>query len=125
MLLSRMNSMLFAASLCVLIVVGASAPSEVCAQTTSGEIRFEIAEGTRAFYRVREQLVGISFLNDAVGVAEGISGTVVVRADGTGDARESRLVLDLATFSSVRCVCWPAYGPSLQDLGVEKKKKKK
>ena len=100
MLFSRMNSMLVAASLFVLIVVGASAPSEVFAQTTSGEIRFEIAEGTRAFYRVREQLVGISFLNDAVGVAEGISGTVVVKADGTVDARESRLVLDLATFSS-------------------------
>lgn len=29
------------------------------------------------YYRVREQLVGISFLNDAVGVTDGISGAIV------------------------------------------------
>jgi hypothetical protein len=47
------------------------------AQSASGATRFEFGEGTRVYYRVREQLVGISFLNDAVGVTDGISGAIV------------------------------------------------
>ena len=52
------------------------------APTPPGSTRFEVGEGTRVYYRVREQLVGVSFLNDAVGVSNGISGAVVVGPDG-------------------------------------------
>ena len=86
--------------LVVIVLGGVFTPTPIFSQTVSGETRFEIIEGTRVFYRVREQLVGISFLNDAVGVSEGISGAIVVDVDGMVDVSQSRLVLDLATFSS-------------------------
>jgi hypothetical protein len=86
--------------LVVMVFGGVFAPIDVFSQEVSGETRFEIIDGTRVFYRVREQLVGVSFLNDAVGVSEGISGAIVVDADGMIDASQSRLVFDLATFSS-------------------------
>jgi polyisoprenoid-binding protein YceI len=73
--------------------------SEV-APTAPGSTRFELGEGTRVYYRVREQLVGVSFLNDAVGVSDGISGAIVVGSDGSVDSSQSRLTLDLSTFSS-------------------------
>jgi len=84
----------------VLIVLAfgvAAAPMTGLAQSPS---RFELGEGTRVYYRVREQLVGINFLNDAVGVSDGISGAIVVGPDGTVDASQSRLTLDMSTFSS-------------------------
>ena len=86
--------------LSVAFFTGIFAPTTVFSQAVSSGTRFEIAEGSRVSYRVREQLVGISFRNDAVGVTEEISGTIVVASDGTVDASQSRLALDLATFSS-------------------------
>lgn len=65
-----------------------------------GSTRFLLGEGTRVYYRVREQLVGVSFLNDAVGVANGILGSIVVGPDGSVDPSQSELTLDLSTFSS-------------------------
>ena len=79
---------------------GVAAPTTGLAQSASGSTRFELGEGTRVYYRVREQIVGISFRNDAVGIADGISGAIVVKADGTVDASQSRLTLDMGTFSS-------------------------
>ena len=70
------------------------------APSPPGSTRFELGEGTRVYYRVREQLVGVSFLNDAVGVSTGISGAIVVGLDGGVDSSLSRLTLDLSTFSS-------------------------
>lgn len=69
-------------------------------QSPSGSTRFELSEGSRVSYRVREQLVGIRFLNDAVGMTEAIEGTIVIRADGTVDSSQSRLVVDVRTFVS-------------------------
>ena len=70
------------------------------AMSTAGATRFDLVEGTRARYRVREQLVGVSFLNDAVGMTEALEGVLVIRPDGSVDASQSRLTLDLSTFSS-------------------------
>ena len=94
------NMKLIRRLLSILFFAGIFAPTAVFSQAVASDTRFEIVEGSRVFYRVREQLVGISFLNDAVGVAEGISGAIVVGPDGTVDMSQSRLVLDLATFSS-------------------------
>jgi len=94
------NMKLIGGYLSILFFAGIFAPTAVFSQTVDSDTRFEIAEGSRVFYRVREQLVGINFLNDAVGVSEGISGAIVVAPDGTVDVSQSRLVLDLATFSS-------------------------
>ena len=87
-------------SACVVALLGAPAiVDQAAAQEGAAGARFEIAEGTRAFYRVREQLVGVSFLNDAVGVSEAVEGVLSIQADGSVD-EESQLTLDLTTFSS-------------------------
>ena len=50
-------------------------------QSPSGSTRFELSEGSRVSYRVREQLVGITFLSDAVGITEAIEGIESINAD--------------------------------------------
>ena len=72
----------------------------ILSQSLARPTRFEIAEGTRAYFRVREQIAGVKFLNDAVGMTEVVEGALVVRSDGAVDARQSRLTLDLRTFAS-------------------------
>ncbi len=62
--------------------------------------KLEIAEGTTARYKVREQLAGISFPSDAVGTTEGVTGTIVVNPDGSIDAAKSKLTVDLRTLKS-------------------------
>ena len=64
-------------------------------QTARG-VRLEIQSGSKAEYRVREQLARLNFPNDAVGATESITGALVVRPDGTltGD---SKLTVDLRT----------------------------
>ena len=62
--------------------------------------KLEIAEGTNARYKVREQLAGISFPSDAVGTTESVTGTVVVNPDGSIDASKSKLTVDLRTLKS-------------------------
>jgi polyisoprenoid-binding protein YceI len=62
-------------------------------------------EGTEARYRVREQLAGLDFPNDAVGITDAVSGSIVVTADGAVDSERSefRVHLDsLATDSERR-----------------------
>jgi polyisoprenoid-binding protein YceI len=62
--------------------------------------KLEIAEGTRARYKVREQLAGINFPSDAVGTTESVTGTIVLNPDGSIDAGRSKLTVDLRTIKS-------------------------
>lgn len=62
--------------------------------------RLTIASGTRAAYRVKEQLLGINFLNDAVGMTQSVKGSLLLRPDGSVDSGQSRLTVDLRTMSS-------------------------
>jgi polyisoprenoid-binding protein YceI len=62
--------------------------------------KLEIAEGTTARYKVREQLAGISFPSDAVGTTQGVTGTIVINPDGSIDAAKSKLTVDLRTLKS-------------------------
>lgn len=62
--------------------------------------RLEIAAGTKARYKVREQLAGISFPSDAVGTTESVTGTIVLNPDGSIDATRSKLTVDLRTLKS-------------------------
>ena len=78
---------------------GGPAPLLVSAQAPVGPARLEVVKGSRATFRVREQLAGVDFLNDAVGVSEGVTGAIVVRPDGTVDASQSRLTVDVGTFT--------------------------
>jgi polyisoprenoid-binding protein YceI len=63
-------------------------------------VKLEIAEGTTARYKVREQLAGISFPSDAVGTTQSVTGTVVLNPDGSIDASKSKLTVDLRTLKS-------------------------
>lgn len=63
-------------------------------------LKLEITDGSTASYRVREQLAGISFPNDAVGTTSAIEGTIVVREDGTIDSAQSKITVDLRTLKS-------------------------
>jgi polyisoprenoid-binding protein YceI len=58
------------------------------------------ADGNEARYKVREQLLGFDFPNDAVGVTRGISGAVVVDEEGQPVAAESRVAVDLSQLTS-------------------------
>lgn len=62
--------------------------------------RLEIAEGTKARYKVREQLAGINFPSDAVGTTETVTGLLVLNPDGSIDAAVSKLTVDLRTLKS-------------------------
>lgn len=65
--------------------------------------RYTIAgEGNEARYRVREQLAGVSFPNDAVGTTSGITGVIVVDGTGRIQAAESQITVDVTTLKSDR-----------------------
>lgn len=59
-------------------------------------VRFEVGRGSKAEYRVREQLARLNFPNDAVGATESVTGALVIRPDGSF-APESKLTVDLRT----------------------------
>jgi polyisoprenoid-binding protein YceI len=66
----------------------------------AGPFKIELGEGTTARYVVPEQLVGVSFGNEAVGTTTGITGTIALRADNSIDAAQSKITVDLRTLKS-------------------------
>lgn len=58
--------------------------------------------GNEARYRVREQLVGVDFPNDAVGVTSAVTGEIVLDDAGKVVAGRSRITVDLRTLKSDR-----------------------
>jgi polyisoprenoid-binding protein YceI len=61
--------------------------------------KLEITAGTKARYRVQEQLAGINFPSDAVGTTETITGAIIVNPD-LSIAPGSKISVDLRTLSS-------------------------
>ena len=61
--------------------------------------KLEVQTGTKARYRVTEQLAGISFPSDAVGTTEAITGALIVNPDGSF-AAASKISVDLRTLTS-------------------------
>ena len=61
-------------------------------------LRLELAPGSEARYRVREQLVGVNFPNDAVGTTRTLSGGVVLEPGGK--VVSGRFVVGLAALQS-------------------------
>ena len=62
--------------------------------------RLEVTAGTKARYKVREQLAGINFPSDAVGTTEAVTGAIVIKPDGSIDASQSKVTIDLKTLTS-------------------------
>jgi polyisoprenoid-binding protein YceI len=75
---------------------GQSAPAAI---DTSRPQRLGIVSGTKARYKVREQLAGVPFPSDAVGTTEAVTGVIVVAADGSLSS-DSKVVVDLKTITS-------------------------
>lgn len=98
-MINRVNVRLTAVAAAVLMV-GAAAPATWAQAPASEGVRLELVEGSQVRYRVREQLAGIPFPNDAVGVAPGVSGAIVLGPDGQVVQAASKLTLDLRTFKS-------------------------
>jgi polyisoprenoid-binding protein YceI len=64
-------------------------------------VRYEVvAEGSEVRYRVREQLVGLSFPNDAVGATSAIEGAIAFDGQGRLAPGQSRVMVDLRTLRS-------------------------
>ncbi len=59
-----------------------------------------VAEGSEVRYRVREQLVGLSFPNDAVGTTSAVEGGVTFDGQGRLLPGDSRFTIDLRTLRS-------------------------
>jgi polyisoprenoid-binding protein YceI len=74
-------------------------PLEVRAQ--SGQVRYELAPaGNEARYRVREQLAGFDFPNDAVGVTTNITGALVIDRAGKVLPDQSKFVINITGLKS-------------------------
>ena len=58
------------------------------------------SDGTEARYRVREQLMGHDFPNDAVGETKSLSGAIAFDANGKVMRDESKFTVDASTFVS-------------------------
>lgn len=76
-------------------------PAENPPSAAEAPIRLTLApEGNEARYRVREQLVELSFPSDAVGATKDVSGGLVIQSDGTLVRDGSGFEVDLSTFKS-------------------------
>lgn len=58
-----------------------------------------VGEGTRARYKVQEQLAGISFPSEAVGSTEAVTGVIAVNPDGSFGP-QSKIVVELTKITS-------------------------
>lgn len=83
--------------------VFAAVPAPVAAGHVTGPIRLIVApQGNEARYRVREQLVGVDFPNDAVGTTNEITGRLVIGADGKIVREQSKITVNVASLKSDR-----------------------
>ena len=81
----------------LLVCCGAVVALEQTASSqTPQATRFEVAKGSKAEYRVREQLARLNFPNDAVGTTEAVTGAMMLRSDGTFTP-DSKVTVDMRT----------------------------
>jgi polyisoprenoid-binding protein YceI len=58
------------------------------------------SSASQASYRAREQLVGKTLPSDAVGTSKGVSGAIVLSADGAVKRDQSKITVDLTNLQS-------------------------
>lgn len=89
-------------TLLLVLALGSTVPATLPAQqATDPGSRWTVgATGNEARYRVREQLAGIEFENDAVGVTREVSGGLEFDAEGRVDPVRSRLTIGLGSLTS-------------------------
>ncbi len=85
----------------LLFAIALAAPATITAQTPAPTMRLEVAStGNEARYRVREQLAGVDFPNDAIGVTHAVTGQIVLGPDGSVQPTDSRITIDLRPLTS-------------------------
>ncbi|WP_263419519.1 YceI family protein [Terriglobus albidus] len=78
---------------------GPGGPQQPPPPPTPGAKLDVITEGSSASYRVTEQFVGVAFTNEAIGTTNLVSGTLIIKADGTVDP-SSKITVDLRGLKS-------------------------
>ena len=97
--MTRVSVVRMAVLLVVLAGTPLRAPVGALAQDRAPVRYAVVAEGSEVRYRVREQLVGLNFPNDAVGATSAVEGGVAF--DGQGRVlSDSRFTIDLRTLRS-------------------------
>lgn len=89
--------------LCVAVLAGGATAPAGATQRAAVPLRLVTADsGNEVRYRVREQLVGFDFPNDAIGRTTDLRGQLIL--DGTGNVvpGESRFVVNLGSLASDR-----------------------
>lgn len=79
--------------------VAADPPSDSGA-ANGGTTVVTLLEGSEALYRINEQLANRNLPNDAIGTTEDIDGQIVFSADGTVDAEQSKITVNVKTLQS-------------------------
>lgn len=68
---------------------------------SSSAVRYTIVpDGTKAGYRVREQLASLKAPSDAVGTTGEVTGSIVLGPDGKVDSDQSKITVDMASLKS-------------------------
>ncbi len=81
----------------------AANPGAVPASGSSANTKYVIIpEQSEARYRVREQLANVSLPNDAIGKTKQISGTVMIKPDGSIDSANSKITVDVSSLQTDR-----------------------
>ncbi len=78
----------------------ATDPSPAPGLPAGAQVVITLGEGSRARYRVREQLAAVNFPSDAVGETSAISGVIALDASGAVLSESSKVTLDLRTLRS-------------------------
>ena len=74
-----------------------SSDSEAAAD---GASTITVTEGSKALYRINEQLAGRDLPNDAVGTTSDVEGQIVFSDDGTVDAEQSKITVGVRSLRS-------------------------
>ena len=90
-----------AAMIAGVAVTAQTAPPALPAATANAAVRYMTTDvGNSARYRIREQLVGVDFPNDAIGETKGVTGVVSADKKGNVLPSESKFIIDVTTLKS-------------------------
>jgi len=82
-------------------VTAQTPPPGLPTATANAAVRYVTSDvGNSARYRIREQLVGVDFPNDAIGETKGVTGVVSADKKGNVLPAESKFVIDVTTLKS-------------------------
>jgi polyisoprenoid-binding protein YceI len=99
-MISRARSVVVVLVVLSLMICGGAAVRSASAQAAAVVRYTVVPERSEARYRIREQLAGVNFPNDAVGTTRAIDGGISFDAQGGIVSGQSRFTVDLRTLTS-------------------------